>query len=91
MKFECDKCGLCCRHINRCIGGLLEEFDTGNGTCKFLDTETNLCTIYLERPDICSVERAYKKYFSELYTEEEFFRINYKACAELKREHSKLN
>lgn len=83
-KFICDCCGLCCRHINRSDG--LEDFDTGNGICKYLNIETNLCKIYDTRPDICSVERAYKKYFADKYTEEEFLRINYEACEILKRE-----
>ena len=83
MNFECDRCGICCRHINRC--SLLKDFDIGNGVCKFLDTETNLCKIYSERPDICSVERAYKKFFANRYTEEEFFSLNYEACAFLKK------
>ena len=83
MEFKCDCCGLCCRHINR--SSLLKNFDTGNGVCKFLNTETNLCKIYAERPDICSVEKAYKKYFSK-YTEEEYLKLNYDACDNLKRE-----
>ncbi|MBQ9486532.1 MAG: YkgJ family cysteine cluster protein [Selenomonadaceae bacterium] len=83
-KFNCDACGLCCRHINR--SDWLEDFDSGNGVCKYLNTDTNLCKIYDTRPDICSVERAYKKYFSDQYSEEEFLRINYEACEILKRE-----
>ena len=85
-KFICDCCGLCCRNINR--SDWLEDFDTGNGVCKYLNTETNLCKIYDSRPDICSVERAYKKYFADQYTEEEFLRINYAACKFLKRENN---
>lgn len=84
MEFKCDCCGLCCKHINR--SSLLKDFDTGNGVCKFLDAETNLCKIYANRPDICSVEKAYQKYFADKYTEEEYLKLNYDACDNLKRE-----
>lgn len=85
MKFICDCCGLCCRHISGIK--LLQEFDMGNGICKFLDTATNRCRIYKMRPDICNVEIGYKKYFSKLYTEEEYIQLNYDACAYLKCIH----
>ncbi|MBO4400301.1 MAG: YkgJ family cysteine cluster protein [Selenomonadaceae bacterium] len=83
-KFHCDCCGLCCRHINR--SNLLTDFDRGDGVCKFLDASTNLCTIYSDRPDCCNVERGYQKYFADRYTEEEYLRLNYDACAKLKAE-----
>lgn len=85
-KFECDCCGLCCRHINK---NLLKNFDSGDGVCKFLDREKNLCRIYKNRPDICNVETGYKKYFSGKYSWEEFLKINYEICEELKRKFFK--
>ncbi|MCR5834307.1 MAG: hypothetical protein K6G55_06645 [Selenomonadaceae bacterium] len=85
IKFKCDCCGLCCRHINRVP--YLKEFDTGNGVCKYLDLDTNRCRIYKNRPDICNVEVGYKKFFADKYTEEEYLRMNYEACAQLKREY----
>ncbi len=87
LKFKCDECGLCCRHIDR--SSLLKDFDSGDGVCKFLNTETNLCKIYKDRPDFCNVEVGYRKFFSDIYTEEEFFRLNYKACDLLKAEYDK--
>ena len=84
MKFKCDCCGLCCRNINTQI---LEDFDRGDGVCKFL-ADNNLCKIYKNRPDVCNVERGYKKYFSEIYSEEEYLRLNYKICEKLKRENN---
>lgn len=83
MKFHCDCCGLCCRHINR--SSLLKNFDRGDGVCKFL-SEENLCRIYAHRPDFCNVEAGYYKYFAETYSEEEYLRLNYDACARLKAE-----
>lgn len=84
-KFNCDCCGLCCRHINR--SNLLKNFDRGDGVCKYLG-ENNLCKIYENRPDICNVEVGYKKYFADMYTEEEFLKLNYEACKKLKAEES---
>ena len=85
-KFKCDCCGLCCRHIDKVPQ--LKNFDSGRSFCKCLNTQTNLCTIYYERPDLCNVEVGYKKYFADQYTEEEFFRLNYKVCEQLKRQHN---
>ena len=83
--FKCDGCGLCCRHIDRVPP--LKYLDAGNGVCKFLDEATNRCRIYSNRPDLCNVAVGYEKYFSKLYTEEEYLQLNYDACAQLKREH----
>lgn len=86
-KFKCDCCGLCCRHVDRNIFN--NNLDRGDGVCKFLDTSNNLCTIYENRPDFCNVEKGYKKYFAELYSEEEYLQLNYLACEKLKEEFSK--
>jgi len=85
-KFKCDCCGLCCRHVDRNIFN--NNLDRGDGVCKFLDTSKNLCTIYDNRPDFCNVEKGYKKYFAELYSEEEYLQLNYLACEKLKEEFS---
>ncbi len=83
-KFKCDRCGLCCRHIKG--NPFSKGFDAGDGVCKFLNRKTNLCTIYDNRPDFCNVEKGYKKYFAELYSEEDYLRLNYEFCAKLKEE-----
>lgn len=83
-KFKCDCCGLCCRHISGNI--FAEKLDAGDGVCKFLNRENNLCTIYENRPDFCNVEKGYKKYFAELYSEEKYLQLNYEYCAKLKEE-----
>ena len=49
MKWECQKCGACCKFA----GYFIEGFDRGDKVCKFL-TENNICSIYESRPDICS-------------------------------------
>ena len=55
----CTKCGACCRHLN--LVGLPEEFldlDRGDGVCRFL--ESNLCSIYVQRPYICNHKSMYE-------------------------------
>ncbi len=63
-RFPCTSCELCCKNIT----GIVEliEFDAGNGVCKFLDLETNLCKIYESRPLICRVDEAHKKLYSHI-------------------------
>lgn len=82
QRFRCSQCGLCCRNI----GGVpaLREYHNGDGICNMLDKETNLCTIYKERPLLCNVAAAYDAYFSQYYTEEEFLQLNYKACERMR-------
>ena len=46
MMFECDKCGICCKHIDSIPQ--LKDFDSGNGRCIHL-LDNNLCEIYFER------------------------------------------
>ena len=84
MSFFCDQCGLCCRNIR----GIeeLKDFDKGNGVCKYLDENTNLCTIYENRPLICRVDEMYDRFFKKFYTKEQYYELNYNACKKLKGE-----
>ncbi|MBR1536622.1 MAG: YkgJ family cysteine cluster protein [Treponema sp.] len=81
--FICDKCGVCCRHLER--SDLYKSLNRGDGVCKFLDEKTNLCKIYENRPEICNVEKMYEIYFSSKMTKENYYRLNYAACEKLKR------
>lgn len=78
LVFQCTQCGECCRHIGNIPA--LRKYDRGNGVCKYLE-KNNLCNIYSDRPLICNVAKVYDEYFSQLYSEEEFLRINYKMCS----------
>lgn len=82
--FSCDRCGLCCRHIKNIE--LLKELDDGTGTCRFLNRETNLCSIYNSRPLICNVDDAYEIFFKENMTREEYYMLNYSACKKFKEQ-----
>lgn len=87
MMFKCDRCGICCQHID--LIPQLKEFDSGKGRCIHL-LENNLCEIYLNRPDICNVEKMYEKYFKDNISKEEYIRQNMKGCNELKNKYSDI-
>ncbi len=84
MTFECDKCGICCQHIDSIPQ--LKEFDSGNGRCIYL-SENNLCEIYLDRPEICNVEKMYELYFKGEISEEEYICQNKMGCSKLKTKY----
>lgn len=77
-KFDCIKCGKCCQNIS--FIKELEEYDLGNGICKYLDLSNNCCQIYESRPDICNIEKSFNNYYSKIYTEEEYLKLNYDGC-----------
>lgn len=81
MMFKCDKCGKCCRNLNK--SSIYAELDSGNGTCKYLDG--NLCSIYEKRPLLCRIDEAYEVFFRDVMTLEEYYEKNYKSCEELKK------
>ncbi len=76
-RFPCTSCGLCCKNITGIVE--LVEFDAGNGVCKFLDLETNLCKIYESRPLICMVDEVHKKLYSHIPLNE-FYAKNAEIC-----------
>lgn len=79
--FKCDKCGECCRHLNK--SELYRELDRGDGVCKYL--VHNLCSIYDERPLLCRVDEAYNAYFQSEMTKEEYYRLNYEGCKSIRK------
>lgn len=79
MMFECKQCGNCCRHLDR--SELYKDLDRGDGVCIHL--RDNLCSIYDDRPLLCRIEESYNEVFSDVYTKEEYYRLNEKACRKL--------
>lgn len=77
-EFKCNQCGLCCKNIH--LIDELKDFHQGDGICKYLDIETNLCKIYEIRPDICNVEKSYENYYSQLYSREDYLQLNQEGC-----------
>lgn len=82
MSFKCSKCGKCCRNLDK--NSIYEDLHDGDGVCRYLDVQTNLCTVYDNRPEKCNVDLAYEKYFSSTYSKEQYYKLNYESCRNLK-------
>lgn len=81
MMFPCDRCGECCRNLNR--SELYHDLDRGDGVCKYL--VGNLCSIYESRPLLCRIDESYNLFFKDEMTREEFYRANLQVCSQLKK------
>ncbi len=63
MKFNCSGCGSCCKRVGANIT-LLKSLGFPYGvkadgrSCEML-TDDNKCSVYLNRPDICNVDKQY--------------------------------
>lgn len=80
--FFCEKCGECCKHLDR--SDLYKDLDRGDGVCKYL--KQNICSIYDKRPIICRVDESYYSFFKEQISLENYYKLNYDACNKLKKE-----
>lgn len=85
--FPCLLCGLCCQHVH--LAAETRFLDRGDGTCKHYEATSKLCSIYVDRPDICRVERQYAMIYSRLYAWDEYVALNLQICASL-QEQEKL-
>lgn len=54
-----------------------------DGQCKFLDGETNNCSIYKDRPLFCRIDDAYEQVFHKQFSKEEYYKLNAEACNQL--------
>ncbi len=77
-KFKCKKCGLCCKNLD--VSEIYKELHNGDGICNYLDLNTNKCNIYDNRPELCNIEISYNLYFSETFSIQEYYDLNYKGC-----------
>lgn len=82
-KFPCDKCGICCRHLDSYKPAAY--LNRGDGVCKYLDEKTHLCSIYESRPDFCDAEMYYEKEFADKMTWEEYVKYIRTGCKELQK------
>lgn len=78
--FHCDQCGACCRNLH--LSSAYAMLDRGDGVCRYL--AGNLCSIYASRPLLCRVDECYEKFFKEMMSLEEYYRLNQEICRELK-------
>lgn len=79
--YQCARCGCCCRSLSN--SKLYSDLDRGDGICSFLDTKTNLCEIYDNRPLKCNVDKIYDLFFSEKINRMDYYAINYADCKKL--------
>lgn len=81
MMFKCDRCGECCRHLDK--SPVYRELHSGDGICRYLVGKK--CSIYENRPLICRVDQSYEIFFKDKITYEEYLQLNYKSCEILKK------
>lgn len=79
--FECDKCGECCRNLHK--SSIYKELHDGDGVCRHL--KGNLCAIYDDRPLFCRIDECYELFFEDTFSYDEYVKLNYKYCEELKK------
>ena len=80
--FPCKQCGACCRSVGQSpLGRDLADVD---GVCKYLNRETNLCTIYATRPAICRVDEYYDAHCRGVMSRRAYYRENERVCALLR-------
>lgn len=89
MIFQCDKCGQCCKHL-LFFGEMYKLLDRGDGVCRYLDYDSNLCSVYEYRPLICRIDEGYRYYSSSL-TYREYIEITKNACKILKTFNNKVD
>jgi len=79
MEFICTQCGACCKRTDALKKyGLPIKKD---GSCGHL--KNNLCSIYENRPDFCSIDKlrdAYIKEYKVDITKEDWYIWNSKCC-----------
>ncbi len=80
--FKCDKCGKCCKMVGQ--KSMYKHLDRGDGICRYFDEDTNLCSIYENRPDICNVDKMYELFYKNILSKSEYYKLNYEACKKIK-------
>ena len=84
--FPCTRCGACCRNLVK--SPILAQLDRGDGVCRHLDHDTNLCRIYETRPKVCRVPDMFSA-FQDRLNWTEYVALNQQACAELQARPSR--
>lgn len=79
--FPCNGCGSCCR----LVANISETawLDRGDSVCKYLDEQSNRCTIYSNRPLVCRVEDYYLAHLSSRIAWDDFVKVNLEVCEKL--------
>lgn len=80
-KFSCSQCGKCCQSVGQHPG--YADLDRGDGTCRYYDDATRLCSIYSSRPLRCNIDLYYDTFLQGKMTRQEYHRLNQLACKSL--------
>lgn len=81
-KFNCTKCGLCCKYLTKEHLKRHNLPESPKGGCGYLK-EDNTCGIYETRPLICRIDEGFEMVAKKHMTKEEWYKANEKACKEL--------
>ena len=90
MKFECEKCGRCCKNLKGFIEAYQIDFPykpKEDGSCEMLG-EDNLCKVYENRPITCNLEKFGKVLKMD---EKEWYELNKKGCEMLREQENDFN
>lgn len=79
--FPCTQCGLCCQHVD--TSDETKFLDRGDGTCLHYEEKSNFCSIYMDRPEICRIDRMYELHYQKKYSWDEFIILNQQVCKAL--------
>ncbi len=85
MDFPCTSCGACCRQIP-----LDSPMNLGDGVCRHLDTVSQRCSIYAQRPLICRVDDLYRERLAGSVTPRVYYLLQAHACAALDPRNASL-
>lgn len=83
--FKCDKCGECCRNLQK--SPIYDDLHDGSGICRYLRGDR--CSIYEQRPLICQVDKCYETFFKDTLNYEKYLQLNYECCEILKSNRRK--
>lgn len=75
--------------MNLKLSELYSDLDRGDGICKYFDITSKLCSIYINRPDKCNVDKIYENVYKDTFYLEEYYELNYEACKRLKKWNNK--
>ena len=85
--FPCKRCGNCCRMIGHISWA--KHMALPDGVCRYLDQQTNLCSIYENRPVFCNVDAYYQLYMKGKMDKDEFYALNEKECNTIREKYIK--
>ncbi|WP_214805553.1 YkgJ family cysteine cluster protein [Exiguobacterium sp. s46] len=86
MSFPCSQCGLCCKSLDN--SSIYDDLNRGDGICVHFDEQSNMCSIYEERPLKCKIDAMYQHHFYKFYSLKEYYALNEAACNELKKKET---